>query len=134
MGPNTIHGPTDQKKGVGAPWQILDADLFRRFPLILKGFCRETTWIGFLIKLSFQPYVDHRKRSPDASWVTSLKQTDPGGRDRLKIELLWASTSGTRTKLASGLLLDLDTLVGLLSPYTMRQRWSYAWVSCPHHP
>ena len=34
------NGPKD---GVVAPWQILDADLFRRFPLILKGFWRETT-------------------------------------------------------------------------------------------
>ena len=29
------NGPKD---GVAAPWQILDANLFRRFPLILKGF------------------------------------------------------------------------------------------------
>ena len=29
------NGPKD---GVAAPWQILDADLFRRFPLILKVF------------------------------------------------------------------------------------------------
>ena len=26
------------KDGVAAPWQILDANLFRRFPLIPKGF------------------------------------------------------------------------------------------------
>ena len=30
------NGPKD---GVAAPWQILDADLFRRFLLILKGLC-----------------------------------------------------------------------------------------------
>ena len=30
-----FNGPKD---GVAAPWQILDADLFRRFPLILKAF------------------------------------------------------------------------------------------------
>ena len=29
------NGPKDE---VAAPWQILDADLFRRFLLILKGF------------------------------------------------------------------------------------------------
>ena len=29
------NGPND---GVAAPWQILDADLFRRFLLIPKGF------------------------------------------------------------------------------------------------
>ena len=57
-------GPKD---GAAALWQILDADLFRRFPLILEAFLCEITWIGFLIKLAFQPYVDHQKRSADAS-------------------------------------------------------------------
>ena len=66
-----------------------------------------TTFIGCLIKLCFHPYVDRRKRSPDASWVTSLRQTGPGGRGKLELELLWASTSGTQTELASGLLLVL---------------------------
>ena len=77
--------------------------------------------------------MDRQKRSRDASWVTSLRQTGPVGRGRLELELLWAFTSGTRTKLASGLLLDLDTLTGLLTLHTMCQTWSYAWVSCPHH-
>ena len=92
------------------------------------------TSIGFLIKLAFHPYMDRRKWSLDASWVTSLRQIGPRGRDRLELELLWTSTSGTRTKLASDLLLDLDTLSGLLSLHIMRQTWSYSWVSCPHHP
>ena len=30
------NGPKD---GIAAPWQILDTDLFRRFPLIPKRFC-----------------------------------------------------------------------------------------------
>ena len=88
--------------------------------------------LGFLIKLAFHPYVDHQKRSLDASWVTSLRQTGPGSRGRLELELLWASTSRTQTELASGLLLDLDTLAGLLPLHTMHQTWSYAWVSSPH--
>ena len=83
------NGPKD---GVAVPWQILDADLFWWFPLVLKVFWRETTWIGFLIKLSFQPYVDHRKWSPNVSWVTSLRQTSLGTRDRLQLQLNWAST------------------------------------------
>ena len=53
------------------------------------------------------------------SWVTNLRQTGPGTRDRLKLELFWASTSRTRTELASDLLLDLDTLAGLLPLHTM---------------
>ena len=78
--------------------------------------------------------MNHQKWCPDASWVTSLRQTGPGLRDGLELELLWASTLGTRTELGSGLLLDFDTLAGLLPLHTMRQTWSYAWVLCPHHP
>ena len=64
--------------------------------------------------------------------MTSLRQTGPGGRGRLELELLWASTSGTRTELALGFLLDLDTLAGLVLLHPMHETWSYAWVSCPH--
>ena len=59
-------------------------------------------------------------------------RSHPGGRGKLELELLWASTSGTRTELASGLLLDLETLAGLLPLHAMRQTWTFAWVSCPH--
>jgi hypothetical protein len=45
-----------------------------------------------------------------------------------------ASTLGTRTGLASCLLLDLNTLIGLLLLHSMHQSWSYARVSCPHQP
>ena len=48
-----------------------------------------------------------------------FKADCPGFRGRLELELLWASTSGTRTELASGLLLDLDTLDGLLPLHTL---------------
>ena len=77
--------------------------------------------------------MDHQKRSPDASWVTNLRQTGPGTRDRLELELLLASTLGTQTKLASDLLLDLDTLADLLGLHMVLQAWSYVWRSCPHH-
>ena len=79
------------KDGVAAPWHILDAVLWPWFLLIPNRFWRETTWIGFLIKLSFQPYMDRRKRSLDTFWVTSLRQTGSGGRGRLEIMLDWAS-------------------------------------------
>ena len=83
------NGPKD---GVAAPWKILDAYLWPQFPLISNSFWRETTWIGFLIKLAFHPYVDRRKRSPDASWVTSLRQTGPETWNGLQLQLDWAST------------------------------------------
>ena len=69
--------------------------------------------------------MDHRKRSPDASWETNLRQTSLGTRDRLKLELLWAFTLGTQTELASDLLLDLDTLADLLGLHMVLQAWSY---------
>jgi hypothetical protein len=49
------------------------------------------------------------------------------------VELLLASTSGTRTGSTLDLLVDLETLVGLFLLHSMHQSWSYAWVSCPHH-
>ena len=84
------------------------------------------------MKLSFYPYKELPKRTLYATWASFLVRAAPGLRDRLELELLWASTSGTRTELALGLLLDLDTLAGLLPLHTMCQTWSYAWVSCPH--
>ena len=85
------------------------------------------------MKLSFYPYKERPKWTPYATWASFLVRAAPGLRDRLKLELLWASTSGTQTELALGVLLDLDTVAGLLPLHTMRQTWSYAWVSCPHH-
>ena len=76
-----------QKDGVAAPWQILDANFWPWFMLIPNSFWRETTWIGFLIKLAFHSYVDRQKRSLYVSWVTSLRQTGPGGRGRLEFLL-----------------------------------------------
>ena len=73
------------------------------------------------MKLSFHPYKELPKQTPYATWASFLVRAAPGLRDRLELELFWASTSGTRTELASGLLLDLDTLAGLLPLHTMRQ-------------
>ena len=35
--------------------------------------------------------MDHRKRSPDASWASVLLQTSPDSRGRLELGLDWAS-------------------------------------------
>ena len=85
------------------------------------------------MELSFHPYKERPKGTPYATWASFLVRAASRLRDGLELELLWASTSGTRTELASGLL-DLDNLAGLLPLHTMCQTWSYAWVSCPHHP
>ena len=78
------------------------------------------------MKLSFHPYKERPKRTQYATWTSFLVHAAPGLRDGLELELLWASTSGTRTELASGLLLNLETLAGLLPVHTMHQTWSYA--------
>jgi hypothetical protein len=51
----------------------------------------QTKVIGYLMKLSFHPYVDHQKRSPDASCASILLQTGPGARDGLELDIDWAS-------------------------------------------
>jgi hypothetical protein len=35
--------------------------------------------------------MDHQKRSPDVSWVTSSRQTDPELQGRLELNLVWSS-------------------------------------------
>jgi hypothetical protein len=47
----------------------------------------ETKAIDYLMKLAFHPYMDHEKRSPDASWASVLLQTGPEGRGRLELKL-----------------------------------------------
>ena len=119
--------------GDATPWQILDVNLFRRFPLTQDDFRHETGAIGSSMKFRFQPYKERPKPTSYATWASILVRTAPGLRTGLELELLWASTLGTRTGLASCLLVDLDTLVGLRLLHSLHQSWSYAWVSCPHH-
>jgi hypothetical protein len=114
-------------------WQILDVNLFRRFPLTRDEFWHKTGAIGSSIKFCFQPYIERPKPTPYATWASVLLRTAPGLRTGLELELLLASTSGTRTGSTLDLLLDLETFVGLLLLHSMHQSWSYAWVSCPHH-
>jgi hypothetical protein len=114
-----------------ALWQILDVNLFRRFPLTQNEFWHETGAIGSSMILCFQPYIERPKPTPYATWA--LLRTAPGLRTGLELELLLAFTSGTRTGSTLDLLVDLETLVGLLLLHSMHQSWLYAWVSCPHH-
>jgi hypothetical protein len=57
--------------------------------------------------------------------------TAPGLRTGLELEILWASTMGTRTEVALDLLLDVHNLAGL---FQAKQSWVYLWFSCSHHP
>jgi hypothetical protein len=56
------------------------------------------------------------------SWSPKLKRSRIG----LGLHL------GTRTGWALNLLVDLDTLFGLLLLHAMLPSWPYAWVPCPH--
>jgi hypothetical protein len=46
--------------------------LFRWFPLILDGFWYETSYIGNVVSLPLDKYVEHRKRSTDAILMSIL--------------------------------------------------------------
>ena len=67
------------------------------------------------------------------TWMSILVRATSGLRGGLELGLLWASALATRNALALSLLLDLDTLAGLLL-HAMRQLWLYAWGSFYHHP
>jgi hypothetical protein len=78
------------------------------------------------MKFCFQPYIERPKLTPYATWASVLLRTAAGLRTGLELELVLVSTSGTRTGSTLDLLLDLETLVGLLLLHSMHQSWSYA--------
>jgi len=90
-GLTTIHGPRN-KNGDAAPKQILDTDLFRCFQITQKDLGPQTNAISFIMKLSFQPWVEHQKWSPDTSWVSVLLLAGPGLQNRLEVDSVWASS------------------------------------------
>jgi hypothetical protein len=55
---DTIHGPKAKNNGT-APRQILDIQLFHRFPLIPDEFGHGTSSIGTFISLYFQGVQEH---------------------------------------------------------------------------
>ena len=73
------------------------------------------------MKLSFHPYKEHPKRTPYVAWASIFVWAAPGLRDGLELEFLWASTLETRTESTSGLLLDLDSLDGLVGLHAILQ-------------
>jgi hypothetical protein len=88
------------KDGDAAPRQILDIHLIRRFLLTQASFGHGSGAIGSSMKLSFQPYVEHRNRTPYVAWASNLKQIAPGLRSGLEVELYWASKCLGRPLLA----------------------------------
>jgi hypothetical protein len=100
-------GPKAHQTGDAAPWQILDVNLFRRFPLTQDEFWHETSSIGSSMKLFFQPYIKRPKPTLYATWASVLLRTAPGLRTGLELELLLASTLGTRIGSTLDLVLDL---------------------------
>jgi hypothetical protein len=111
--------------GIGAaPWQILDVNLFRRFPLTQDEFWHETDAIGSSMKLCFQPYIGRPQLTPYGTWASVLMRTAPRLRTGPELKLLLASTSGTRTGSTLDLLLDLENLAGLHLLQSMHHAWT----------
>jgi hypothetical protein len=117
-------GSKAHQTGDAAPWQILDINLFRRFPLTQDEFWHETGVIGSSVKLCFQPYIERPKRTLYATWTSVLLRTTPVLRTGLELELLLVSTSGTRTRSILDLLLDLENLAGLHLLQSMHHAWT----------
>ena len=66
------------KYGDAAPGQILDVNLFDRFPLTRKEFGCGTKTIGKVIFLAFHPYKECPNPSMYATWAPVLVQAGPG--------------------------------------------------------
>jgi hypothetical protein len=112
-------------KGIGAaPWQILDVNLFRKFPLTQDEFWHEIGAIGSSMKLCFQPCIERPKPTPYATWESVLLCTAHGLRTGPELKLLLASTSGTRTGSTLDLLLDMENLVGLHLLQSIHHAWT----------
>jgi hypothetical protein len=71
MGLDMIHGPKAKNGGV-APRQILDVQLFQRFPLIPDEFGHETNTIGNVISLTFQGVQECPNWMSCATWASVL--------------------------------------------------------------
>jgi hypothetical protein len=117
-------GPKAHQIGDAAPWQILDVNLFQRFPLTQNEFWHATSAIGSSMKFCFQPYIKRPKPTPYATRASVLLRTAPGFRTGLELELLLVSTSGTRTRSTLDLLLDMENLIGLHLLQSMHHAWT----------
>ena len=70
-----LMGPSER------PDQILDVKLFRLFLSIPDEFGVETSTIGRVLKLSFQPYKERPNPTLYATWASILLRAVPGVRN-----------------------------------------------------
>jgi hypothetical protein len=80
-------GPKAHQTGDAAPWQVLDVNLFRRFPLTPDEFWHETSAIVSFMKLCFQPNIERPKPTLYATWASVLLRTAPGLRTGPELKL-----------------------------------------------
>jgi hypothetical protein len=105
--------PLGPKIGVADFWQILEVILLWRFISSPSIFWRETSWVGKLIPLSFQRYLEHRKHSPYVVWTSVFMRTTPAIRTRSANKLDFDSPRAW------------DSMIDWPSPYS--------WHSCTYH-
>ena len=70
------------KRGGATSWQILDIELFCKFPSTPSRYGDESSGFGKVMKLSFEPYKEHPKGTPYVTVASFLVQTVSGIRKR----------------------------------------------------
>ena len=81
----TDHRP---KNSDAAPGQILDINFLGRFLSTPNEFGHETSAIGSVLELSFQPYKVHPNPTPNATWASVLVQAVLGIRNGLEVDVV----------------------------------------------
>jgi len=114
--------PKQPKRRPTVPWQIVDADLFRWFPLTLIEFWHGTSAIGDIMKLSSHPKGGLLKMESVCVLCASvLLQAAPWVRDGLELDMDWASNLAWTPLLNS--LVCSPSLFGMFRLGPVSQRW-----------
>ena len=79
------------KNSDAAPGQILDVNFHGRFPSTSDEFGPETSAIGSVLKISFHSYKERPNPTPYVTWAFVLVRALPGIRNRLEVDVVWAS-------------------------------------------
>jgi hypothetical protein len=83
------NSPTD---GDTAPWQILDAQLYRRFLSTQKEFWGGTSALGSPMKFWFQPYIERPNPTLYVARTSALVKSGSGIRGGVEVELVMDSS------------------------------------------